>query len=219
MKYELRTPLNAIVGFSQLLIMDENLTAEQKENIDDIVQGGAILLTLINELLDISRIESGKINLSPGKINLSENISKALLLTQAHAQKKGIAIHNESEECDCVIIVDELKFKQIMINLISNAIKYNKPQGKIFINCKHSESSCEISIADTGVGIPEQMLNEIFSEFTRVESDTRGIDGAGIGLFLTKKFVEAMNGAISVTSTYGEGTIFTVGFPCHTPGH
>ena len=219
MSHELRTPLNAIIGFSQLLKMDKNLSNEQQESIEDIIQGGTILLKLINELLDISRIESGTMNLSLKKINLFENIRKALVLTLPSAEGKEITIQNECDKCNCMILVDELKFKQIMMNLITNAIKYNLPQGKVYINCKHNGSYCEIIVSDTGVGIPENMLNEIFSEFSRVESDTRGIDGAGIGLFVTKKFVEAMDGMINVSSTYGEGSIFTVRFPCYFPGH
>lgn len=219
MSHELRTPLNAIIGFSQLLSLDKNLSKEQQENIKDIVQGGEILLKLINELLDISMIESGIMNLSQTKINLSDNIRKALMLTQPVAQEKGVTVQYEGDECDCMISVDELKFKQVMMNLISNAIKYNQPHGKVFINCKHVDTYCEISVADTGVGIPEHMIDEIFSEFMRVEPDTRGIDGAGIGLFLSKKFVEAMDGTVNVTSTYGKGSVFTVRFPCYCPEH
>lgn len=214
MSHELRTPLNAIVGFSQLLSMDENLTKDQVENINDILQGGEILLNLINELLDIAKIEAGTLDLKLVNISLTENINRALSLTQAMAIKNGISIHYDGVHCDCVINVDELKFKQIMINLITNAIKYNKPNGEIFITCKHVIDSCEISVRDTGLGIPENMIDDVFVEFSRVASDTQGIDGVGIGLYVTKHFTERMGGNIKVRSTYGEETIFTISFPC-----
>lgn len=213
MSHEFRTPLNAIIGFSQLIELDQDLNKAHRDSINEVISAGEHLLALVNELLDISKIEAGDINVAITRVQLNDVLRDALSLTKEMRQAKQITLDYVQSDCAQRILADELRLRQVFVNLITNAIKYNKPAGRIAINCRVRDDFCEIDISDTGIGIPEELMSDIFNRFARVADDTRGIDGIGIGLFITKEYVEAMSGTIQVSSTYGSGSTFTVRLP------
>lgn len=214
MSHELRTPLNAILGFSQLLEMDKNIDKTNLENAREIHKAGKHLLVLVNDLIDISRIESNINFLIIQPCKLKPIIKDSLSLIKPIQEKFNISIDNKSGDCaDIDISADKTAVKQILINLISNAIKYNSDNGSVSINCQQNDSYVSIQIEDTGVGMSEKNINEIFEPFNRIANEYTGIEGAGIGLYITKKLIEQMQGTIKVKSTPGVGSTFIIGLP------
>ena len=211
MSHELRTPLNAILGFSQLMsleVEDERL----KENINEIYNAGQHLLTLINEILDLSKIESGNFEVSLENIELSTLLNECLVLINPLATKRDIRIidHITHVKQHC-IVADHKGFKQIMINLLSNAIKYNKQGGSVTINSTTiSSGRLRIGISDTGLGLNTTQQEKLFKPFERIGAETTDIEGTGIGLIISKKLIEIMGGAIGVDSEPGCGSTFWV---------
>ncbi len=215
MSHELRTPLNAILGFSQLLSMNPiNMTPVQRDDIGLIGKAGRHLLDLINEVLDLSSIEKGKMEICQQSVDVDRVLEDVVLLLKPLADKRNIQIvKNLSKESGPIIFVDIQRFKQVLINLISNAVKYNYENGTITIGrYKLPQGKIRIDIEDTGLGIPFESRSEIFEPFNRLAVNPSLIEGTGVGLSITKYLVELMGGAITVESTLGEGSCFSVEF-------
>jgi signal transduction histidine kinase len=216
MSHELRTPLNAIIGFSEVLQerMFGEVNEKQAEYLEDIHGSGVHLLSLINDILDLSKIEAGRMDLELSRFDLSEALQNGMTLIRERASRHGIALALElsAEIGDCV--ADQRKFKQIMLNLLSNAVKFTPKGGQICVRARCGNGQVEVAVSDTGVGIAEKDLGIIFEEFRQVGTDhLKKSEGTGLGLALTKKFVELHGGIISVQSEVGKGSTFTFTLP------
>ncbi|WP_056686211.1 MHYT domain-containing protein [Cytobacillus solani] len=212
MSHELRTPLNGILGFSQLLEIDEQLSEQQQKFVQEILKGGRHLLDLINEILDLSRIEAGKFKITNETVNLSMLIDDCLNLLVPAANKKGIKIKKIKDCDDRYVFIDEVRFRQILLNLLENAIKYNNKNGEITISCDYNEGLLIIHVIDNGIGIPKEEQQRIFEPFYRLDHH-HTIEGAGIGLALVKQLVDLMGGKMGVYSQVGEGSDFWFSLP------
>lgn len=214
MSHELRTPMNAVLCFSQFIEMDA--TDEQiRENAKEIQAAGKHLLELINEVLDLSKIEAGKIDLSIGRVDLNKLISESVSLIKPLVKERAISLQdNITPAPSQFIIADEIRFKQIMLNFLSNAVKYNKVQGSIILDCEVLPSEkLRISVSDTGSGLTEEEQTYLFQPFKRLGSEITETEGTGIGLVICKRIIEAMDGSIDFTSKSGTGSIFWVDIP------
>ena len=212
MSHELRSPLNAILGFAQLLESTSPLpTASQKENIAQILQAGWHLLKLINEVLDLAVVESGKMSLSPESVPLAEVISECQAMMEPQAKQRGISMTFPQLDIPYYVHADRTRVKQVLINLLSNAIKYNREQGTVEVKCTTtSPERIRISFKDTGAGLPPEKLTQLFQPFNRLGQESRAGEGTGIGLVMSKRVVELMEGAIGVESTVGVGSVFWI---------
>ena len=214
MSHELRTPMNAILGFSQLLESDptDPLTDPQKENVGHILKAGWHLLDLMNEILDLSRIETGKIHLVMESVGLAEVVTECMLLVEPLAQRHGVFLKELPEfRKDLRVNADRTRLKQILLNLLSNAIKYNHEQGSISVSYDvSSEGRVLLQISDTGIGLTESQRRDLFQPFNRLGAERGEIEGTGIGLVITKRLIELMGGAISVDSQVGVGSTFQI---------
>ena len=214
MSHELRTPMNAILGFSQLIDLQtkDELT---KENINEVINAGNHLLGLINEILNLSEIESGKVSLDINSYSLKSILEFCLLMIKPSADEISIKIDNKVDSLpDIKIKVDEQRFKQIVLNLLSNAIKYNKENGSVIIDYSIKDKGMlYLSFTDTGKGIALKYQNNIFNSFDRAGEEGSNITGSGLGLVITKTLVEKMNGSIGFESTEGKGSCFWINIP------
>jgi PAS domain S-box-containing protein len=219
MSHELRTPLNAILGFAQLMETDiPVLTPSQKLSIEQILQAGWYLLSLINEILDLSLIESGKVSLSTEKVLLPEVLADCRAMMEPLAEKRGITMTFPEFDANCFVYADRTRTRQILVNLLSNAIKYNRNGGTIVVEClAKPPEHVRLSVADTGMGLTEEKLAQLFQPFNRLGQEGGTEQGTGIGLVVTKRLVEVMSGAIGVESVEGVGTMFWVDFVATTP--
>jgi CheY-like chemotaxis protein len=210
MSHELRSPLNAILGFAQLMETASPLPDPlQKESIEQILKAGWHLLTLINEILDLARIESGKLSLSPEPTALAEVLSECEAMIEPQAQKSGIAMTFPTSPLPYFVIADRTRLKQVLINLLSNAIKYNQPGGAVGVDCTASTPErIRVSVKDTGAGLSRDQLAQLFQPFNRLGQEGRGEEGTGIGLVVAKQLIELMGGVIGVESTVGSGSVF-----------
>jgi signal transduction histidine kinase len=216
MSHELRTPLNAIIGFSEVLIdkMFGELNEKQADYLKDIHDSGKHLLSLINDILDLSKIEAGRMELELSSFHLPTAISNAMTLVRERAQRHGIALGQEVDPRLGEFQADERKFKQILLNLLSNAVKFTPDGGRVDVCAKRDTTKVEIAVRDTGVGIAPDDQGALFEEFKQVGRDyTRKAEGTGLGLALTKRFVELHGGEIRVDSAPGKGSTFTVLLP------
>jgi signal transduction histidine kinase/CheY-like chemotaxis protein len=217
MNHELRTPLNAILGFGQVLGMTP-LAPDQRECLDQVLRGGRHLLRLVNELLQISQIEGGRVELSPEPVLAREVMAEVLELAQPMAAHRHIAIEAAGlSAAPWWVIADRHRLKQVVLNLLSNAIKFNYEAGRIVVRVTAESGDVRISVSDTGPGLLDEQRARLFLPFDRLGADRAGIEGAGLGLALAKGLVERMGGAIGVSSAPGEGSTFWVEFP-ETPG-
>jgi PAS domain S-box-containing protein len=218
MSHELRSPLNAILGFAQLLESTSPLpTASQKENITQILQAGWHLLKLINEVLDLAVVESGKMSLSPEPVSLAEVISECQAMMEPQAKQRGISMTFPQLDIPYYVNADRTRVKQVLINLLSNAIKYNREQGTVEVKCTAtSPERIRISVKDTGAGLPPGKLMQLFQPFNRLGQESRAEEGTGIGLVMSKRVVELMEGAIGAESTVGVGSVFWIELPLTT---
>lgn len=215
MSHELRTPLNAIIGFSQLFEYDKNQSEKGKSYALDINNAGKHLLSLIDQILDLSRIETGQMGLSIETVVLENAISESIFWVSDMAQSRGVSITFEASDCRGLLLeADAVRLKQVFLNLLSNAVKYNRKNGGVGIGCsKDCEGFVTISISDTGMGIDKARFGELFEPFNRLGLEAGGIEGSGIGLVITRQLVELMNGEIAVESTVGQGSTFRLKFP------
>jgi PAS domain S-box-containing protein len=218
MSHELRTPMNAILGFAQLLDMSrkEPLTSTQKERVKQIVKGGQHLLDLINEILDISRIEANRLQMSPEPVSIRESIQEAIDLAVPLAIKRHIQVVNKfgSMDINPFVMADRQRLKQVLLNLLSNAVKYNYDGGFVMVSCKQTPPNnwC-ISISDTGPGILRENLGRLFTPFERLVANHPNVEGTGLGLALAKRLIELMHGQIGVESDPGKGSTFWIELP------
>jgi signal transduction histidine kinase/ActR/RegA family two-component response regulator len=211
MSHELRTPLNAVLGFGQLLELDE-LNPSQQESVEQIIKGGRHLLELINEVLDISRIETGTLPLSPEPVLVSDLMHDTLTLMRPLADHRNIQlVSGDTATANIHVLADRQRLKQVMLNLIANAIKYNHEGGTVAVSCGTVDpDQLRIHVSDTGPGIRPEDLEQLFVPFERLGAERSDIEGAGVGLALSRRLTEAMGGTLTVASTYGEGSRFTV---------
>ena len=212
MSHELRTPLNAILGFAQLMESGSPLpTPSQKRNLDQILKAGWYLLELINEILDLALIESGKVTLSSEPVSLSEVLHECRAMIEPQAQKRHISITFPRFDIPYFVKADRTRIKQILINLLFNAIKYNKLEGAVAVEYTLSPpGSIRISVRDTGAGLAPDQLAQLFQPFNRLGKEASVEEGTGIGLVVTKRLVELMGGAIGADSTVGVGSVFWI---------
>ena len=209
MSHELRTPLNAILGFAQLLDMDaEQFDEMQRDNVYEILSAGEHLLTLINDVLDLAKIESGKMDVSMEEVDVADVLEECLALIKLQANEHQICLKNNVKDNSYKIYADATRFKQILLNLLSNAVKYNREHGSVSINAEVVEDDrIRISVIDTGEGLMQEEIEQLFTSFERL-NEVNNVEGAGIGLVISKYLVELMDGRIGVESKLGEGSLF-----------
>jgi len=212
MSHELRSPLNAILGFAQLMESGSPPpTPSQSASIEQILQGGWYLLELINEILDLAVIESGKLSLSLEPVSLAEVMLDCQAMIEPQAQKRGIQMRFPQFDNPLFVQADRTRVKQVLVNLLSNAIKYNRAGGTVVVACSAStqERIC-IRVTDTGAGLPADKLAHLFQPFNRLGQEASAEEGTGIGLVVTKRLVELMGGVMGVESTVGVGSAFWI---------
>ena len=209
MSHELRTPLTAIMGFCQLLATDpdEPLTTSQTESLNYIFEGSQHLLQLMNQLLDLAKIEAGQLELQLETVDFDTIIGECISLIKTLVAQENITLH-VPESVTFSVQADYMYLKQILLNLLSNAIKYNRPNGSLTITCQKHASMLKVSVIDTGIGIPVVRQKKLFTSFSRLGHENSAIEGTGIGLVITKKLVNLMDGRIGVDSELNKGSAF-----------
>ncbi len=217
MSHELRTPLNAIIGFSEVLAegMFGEINEKQTEYLRDILESGQHLLSLINDILDLSKIEAGRMELEPTDFDLPSAIENALILVRERASRRGITLQRSVDNRLGMIGADERKIKQVLLNLLSNALKFTPEGGRIDVWAGIVDGMAEISVTDTGVGIAPEDQEAVFEEFRQVGGAEKKAEGTGLGLALCRKFVELHGGRIWVKSQIGVGSTFAFTLPVH----
>jgi signal transduction histidine kinase len=221
MSHELRTPLNSIIGFSDMLLTQNfgPLNEKQLRYVSNISVSGGHLLKLINDVLDLSKVEAGKMELNVEKFSISSSVSEVKTLLTPLASKKSIQILSTVDQELTNIKADRTKFKQILYNLMDNAIKFTPEGGNVIVDARIGEDGAKITIKDTGVGISEKEAQKVFQPFTQLENSEFGKqEGTGLGLSLVKKFVEMHAGRIWVESEFGKGSKFIFTIP-HNPNN
>jgi signal transduction histidine kinase len=215
MSHELRTPLNAIIGFSEVLSegMFGEINEKQTEYLKDILEAGQHLLSLINDILDLSKIEAGRMELEATDFDLPSAIENAVILVRERAGRRGITLGREIDERLGTIRTDERKVKQVLLNLLSNALKFTTEGGRIDVRADVHEDLAEISVTDIGVGIAPEDQEAVFEEFRQVGTAAKKVEGTGLGLALSRKFIELHGGKIWVKSQVGVGSTFTFTLP------
>ena len=215
MSHELRTPLNAIIGFSEVLSdrMFGELNEKQDEYLKDIYASGQHLLSLINDILDLSKIEAGRMELELSEFDLPNAIDNALILVRERASRRGIRLGSAIDERLGMIGGDERKVKQVLLNLLSNALKFTPEGGRIDVSARAHDEVVEVSVTDTGVGIAPEDQEAVFEEFRQVATADKKVEGTGLGLALSRKFIELHGGRVWVESEVGKGSTFTFTLP------
>ena len=213
MSHELRTPLNAVLGFAQLMASDvPPPTQPQQRSLEQILKGGWYLLRLINEILDLAMIESGKVTMSEEAMSLLDVLQDCQAMIAPQAEKRGISMHFPRCGKAFYVHADRTRVKQVMINLLSNAIKYNQSGGSVKVECTRHADRVRASVTDSGAGLNAEQMSQLFQPFNRLGQESSTEEGTGIGLVVTKQLVELMGGTIGVDSTVGVGTTFWVEF-------
>ena len=215
MSHELRTPLNAIIGFSEVLAerMFGEINDKQAEYLADILESGRHLLSLINDILDLSKIEAGRMELEATGFHLPSVIENALTLVRERAQRHGITLEHTVDDCLGMIYADERKVKQVLLNLLSNALKFTPEGGRISVRAAVRDGLAELSVSDTGVGIAPEDQETVFEEFRQVGMASKKVEGTGLGLAISRKFIELHGGKIWVKSQVGAGSTFAFTLP------
>jgi two-component system, sensor histidine kinase and response regulator len=217
MSHELRTPLNAVLGFAQLLELDE-LSSEQMQSVQHILKAGKHLLTLINEVLDVSRIEAGTLLLSLERVEVVTLLDEAVRMIQPMADAYDVTVEFEAPRFEPYVVADKQRLKQVILNLLSNGVKYNRLGGRVTVRCKSvSDDRISVDVRDTGIGIPAEKMSRLFMPFDRLGAEESEVEGSGIGLTLSKHLVEAMHGHLSLESEHGRGTTVSVDLPRSQP--
>jgi signal transduction histidine kinase len=221
MSHELRTPLNAIIGFSEVLAerMFGEINDKQAEYLRDILESGRHLLSLINDILDLSKIEAGRMELERTTFHLPSAIENALTLVRERAQRHGITLGRTVDERLGMIDADERKVKQVLLNLLSNALKFTPEGGRIDVRAAGRDDAVEISVTDTGVGIAPEDQATVFEEFRQVGSAAKKVEGTGLGLAISRKFIELHGGRIWVESQVDKGSTFAFTVPLSIDHH
>jgi PAS domain S-box-containing protein len=217
MSHELRTPLNAVLGFGQLLQLSVE-RSDQKGQLLEIMKAGQHLLTLIDEVLDLARVEAGRLSISPEPVALLPLLAECLTLVGPQARAAGITLHDVPASCDVPVQADRTRLKQVLLNLLSNAIKYNRPAGGVRVLCRVREdgpasATVRLGIRDDGEGLDESQQARLFRPFERLDADHRHIEGTGIGLALSQRLAQLMGGRIEIESAPGQGSCFWVSLP------
>lgn len=216
MSHELRTPLNAILGFAQLLELDA-VNEDQEESVGHILKAGSHLLELINEVLDIARIESGKLAMSPEPVSARDVMSEALDLVRPMASRAHVSLEANVSP-DHFVLADRQRLKQVLLNLLSNAIKYNREGGSVRVGFSTQDETLRFEVRDSGLGIAPERMNQLFLPFERLGAENSSIEGTGLGLALSKRLIDTMDGVLSVQSVVGQGSVFSVELPLsHDP--
>ena len=212
MSHELRSPLNAILGFAQLMESDTPApNPAQRASIDQILHAGWYLLELINDILDLAVIESGRLSLSLEPVSLAEVLIECQAMIEPLAQRRGIRMAFPKFKTPCFIKADRTRVKQVLINLLSNAIKYNQNGGAVVVDCStENPGRIRISVKDTGAGLSPEKLAQLFQSFNRLGQEASGEEGTGIGLVVSKRLIELMQGMIGVESVVGTGSVFWI---------
>jgi signal transduction histidine kinase len=216
MSHELRTPLNAIIGFSEVLIerMFGELNDKQEDYLKDILSSGRHLLALINDILDLAKVEAGRMELEPTLFHVPTAIDNAMTLVRERAQRHGIRLGMDVEASLDHIVADERKFKQILLNLLTNAVKFTPDGGSVDVAARRAGPMLEVAVRDTGIGIAKEDQQAVFEEFRQVGRHyTNKQEGTGLGLTLTRRFVELHGGTIRLESEPGVGSTFTFTIP------
>jgi len=216
MSHELRTPLNAIIGFSEVLLqrMFGELNAKQEEYLQDVLSSGRHLLSLINDILDLSKVEAGRMELELARFDLPQTLQDTRTLVRERAARHGVTLALEVDGRLGACVADERKLKQVMLNLLSNAVKFTPEGGRVEVRAVPTDGAVEISVTDTGIGIAPENQEAIFEEFRQVSGDyAHKREGTGLGLTLARKFVELHGGRIWVKSQLGQGSTFTFSLP------
>ena len=215
MSHELRTPLNAVLGFAQLLETDD-LSKPQHDSVRQILKGGRHLLDLINEVLDITRIETGTFQLSPEPVLANEVIDDVIELTRPLAANSNVQLARgaSTDGSDVHVLADRQRLKQILLNLVANAVKYNRPGGSVIVSCERVEpAGLRLKVHDTGPGIRPEHLDMLFTPFERLGAEHTAVEGTGVGLALSRRLAEAMGGTLDVETALGQGSTFWVQLP------
>jgi signal transduction histidine kinase/ActR/RegA family two-component response regulator len=215
MSHELRTPLNAILGFGQLLEMD-HLSPDQRESVQHILKGGRHLLALIDEVLDIARIEAGRLSMSQEPVSIDDVLKESLTLVGPMTAMRGLHLSSDREEPSSRrhVFADRQRLTQVLLNLLSNAIKYNHEGGSVVVSSEEvTGGRMRVTVTDNGPGIPPDKMARLFTPFDRLGVEETGIEGAGLGLSLSKRLMEAMGGTLGVASTPGQGSTFWIELP------
>jgi len=217
MSHELRTPLNAIIGFAQMMEMQgqQPLTDKQNEYLDIIRTSGEHLLTLINEILDLAQVEAGRMQVRLGPVSAHDVIEECVTLVGSAALKRSVRFTvDKGDDADLLIRVDRMKFKQTLLNLMSNAVKYNVEGGRVSIAVRtDGKANLRIDITDSGHGLSADECAQLFEPFQRLGAERSDVEGTGLGLVLAKRMIDAMGGDIRVTSAPGLGSTFTLIIP------
>jgi PAS domain S-box-containing protein len=212
MSHDLRTPLNAVLGFAQILA-GEPLSAEQQDSVRQILSGGRHLLDLINEVLDIARIESGRLGLSPEAVGLRDVVTQAveLIAPLASHRRVRVVVEEGALRDGRAVMADRQRLSQVLLNLLSNAVKYNRPNGRVTVSVTEpTPKTIRIGVTDTGPGISPDKLRMLFTPFERLGAESTGVEGTGLGLALSRSLAEAMNGSLGVDTESGRGSTFWV---------
>jgi signal transduction histidine kinase/CheY-like chemotaxis protein len=212
MSHELRTPLNAILGFAQLLEL-EDLGEEQRENLHYILSAARHLLALINEVLDIAAIEAGRLPLSLEPVAVADVVAETVSLIRPLADQHEVLLVSPPVSCQVHVLGDRQRLKQILLNLLSNAVKYNRQGGRVELECGPAGDGMRIQVVDTGPGIAPEAMEQLFVPFERLGSEQTGVEGAGLGLPLSRRLAEAMGGTLAVETEVGQGSRFWVELP------
>jgi signal transduction histidine kinase/CheY-like chemotaxis protein len=215
MSHELRTPLNAVLGFAQLMQLDETqpMSDVQRARIGHIERAGAHLLAMINDVLDLSRIESGTMPLAPEPLALGAVLDDALALVASQAQAAGVKLAPAAVPGGLHLRADRVRLRQVLVNLLSNAIKYNRRGGGVEVRAQRRDGGVAIAVADTGIGLTAEQLVHLWEPFNRLGAERTQVEGTGIGLALSQRMVQMMDGRIDVESEPGRGSVFTVHLP------
>jgi signal transduction histidine kinase len=215
MSHELRTPLNAIIGFSEVLLerLFGELNAKQADYLQDILDSGKHQLTLVNDILDLSKVEAGRMELELSSFSLKETVTSSVAMLRERAARRGIALEVECDLSVDTMEADQRKVKQVLFNLLSNAVKFTPEGGKITVRARTASDVAEISVQDTGVGIAAEDQDRIFEEFAQASSGKATEASTGLGLTIAKRFVELHGGAMTVQSAVGIGSTFTFSLP------
>ncbi|MBL8323941.1 MAG: PAS domain S-box protein [Rubrivivax sp.] len=213
MSHELRTPLNAVLGFTQLMQLDDRhpLPAPQREQVHHVERAGRHLLAMINDLLDVSRIESGALSVSLEPLDVGEVAAEALAMTSTQAREFGVLLLPAAGDTTLHAHADRVRLRQVLINLLSNAVKYNHRGGRVELAIRaEGRDEVAVAVADTGIGMNEQQLAQLFQPFNRVGAERGPVEGTGIGLVIARRLAEMMGGRLEVASHSGVGSVFTL---------